>query len=351
MAERDFYEILGVAKDAAPEDVKRAYRRLALKYHPDKNPGDKQAEEKFKEATLAYEVLSDTKRREDYDQRGQRAAAGEWPAGYQSADMDLEDILGRHGDLFETLFGGSYHQARGAGRRGHDVEAELAIDLRTAATGGTVEMSLRGDTTCGACQGKGAPEDAGPCAACGGRGLVTQRAPGAGQFFSISSACEACHGTGIDPKALCPDCDGRGLTAGTRRIAVTIPEGVEDGARLRLRGQGGPGERGGPPGDLYLVVRVRPEPGLRREGDDIHSDLPVPAPTAVLGGKRTVKTLRGEVELRVPPGTSSGATLRLGGQGVRKGDHLVHVRVTVPHDPSPEEKELYEKLASLDGDA
>jgi len=350
MAERDFYEVLGVPRDASPEQIKRAYRKLALKYHPDKNPGDKAAEDKFKEATLAYEVLSDPKRREEYDQPGHGAFAGGAPEDFDPGSMDLDDILGRHADLFGTMFGRAFHERRDARRRGHDAEAELSIDLRTAARGGSVEMTLRGDVACGTCSGRGVRgEGAGTCSACGGRGLVTKQAPGRGQFFSITQPCEACRGTGVDPKALCPDCGGRGVVAGTRRITVTIPEGVEDGARLRLKGQGGPGERGGPSGDLYLVVRVKPEPGLRREGRDIHSDLDVPAPTAVLGGRRTVRTLQGQVDLTIPPGTSSGRTLRLRGQGLKGGDHLVHVRVTVPKDPTPEQRELYGKLVGLDG--
>lgn len=348
MAERDFYEILGVARSASLEEIKKAYRKLALKDHPDKNPGDKQAEERFKEATVAYEVLSDPKRREEYDSRGHRSYAQEHPREVEFDAMSLEDLLGRHADLFGGLFGRAFHAERPARRRGPDVEAEVEISLRTAASGGRVELSLRGDTPCEACKGNGVREGASRCAACGGRGSVTRQAPGQGKFFSITSPCTACAGTGVDPAAICRGCNGRGVVPGTRRIEVNVPEGVADGDRLRLQGQGGPGERGGPPGNLLLVVRIAPDPRFRREGDDLHSDLPVPAPVAVLGGTRRVETLRGTADVRIPPGTSSGAVLRLRGQGIRKGDHLVHVLVSVPSQPTAEQRALYEKLRELD---
>jgi molecular chaperone DnaJ len=347
MAQRDFYEVLGVAKDASLEQIKKAYRKLALKYHPDKNPDDEQAEEKFKEATVAYEVLSDPKRREEYDQRGHRGYAEGHPHDFEFEAMDLEDLMGRHADLFEGLFGRAFHARQPRQRRGHDVEAELQIDFRTAARGGSVEMSLAGGAPCKTCGGRGVRGDAPACKACGGRGTVTRQAPGKGQFFSITTTCEACGGTGMEPGARCPDCGGTGIAPGTRRIRVNVPEGVKDGARLRLKGQGGPGARGGPAGDLFLLIRVRPDEEFRREGDDVHSDVLVPAPVAVLGGKCTVPTLRGSVEMTIPPGTSSGAVLRLRGQGIRKGDHLVHVQVEVPAKPTAEQKALYEKLRDL----
>jgi len=347
MAERDFYDVLGVPKGASLEEIKRAYRKLALKNHPDKNPGDKQAEERFKEATIAYEVLSDPKRREEYDNRGHRSYAKQHAREVEFDAMDLEDLLGRHADLFGGLFGRAFHAEHPVPRRGHDVEAEVLISLRTAASGGRVELSIRGDTPCQTCKGKGVREGAAPCATCGGRGSATRQAPGRGQFFSITSPCTACAGTGVDPAAICRDCNGKGVVPGTRRIEVNVPEGVADGDRLRLRGQGGPGERGGPPGDLLLVVRVAPDPRLRREGDDLHSDLAVPAPVAVLGGTAPVETLRGKAEVRIPPGTSSGAVLRLRGQGIRKGDHFVHVLVSVPQKPTGEQRALYEKLRDL----
>jgi molecular chaperone DnaJ len=347
MAGRDFYEVLGVGKGASTEEIKKAYRKLALKFHPDKNPGDKQAEEKFKEATIAYEVLSDPKRRGEYDNRGHRGYAKEHAREVEFRGMDLEDLLGRHADLFGSLFGRAFHAERPAPRRGHDVEAEVEVDLRTAASGGRVELSLRGETPCPTCHGRGVTKEAPRCPVCGGRGSVTRQAPGKGQFFSITSPCTAFGGTGIDPSAVCGGCHGRGIVLGTRRMEVTVPEGVADGDRLRLKGQGGPGERGGPPGDLLLLVRVARDPRFRREGDDLHSDLVVPAPIAVLGGTRTVETLKGTAEVKIPSGASSGTVLRLRGQGIRKGDHLVRILVSVPSHPTAEQKALYEKLRDL----
>jgi len=347
MAERDFYEVLGVPKGASLEEIKKAYRRLALMNHPDKNPGDRQAEERFKEATVAYEVLSDPKRREEYDNRGHRTYAREHAPEVQFDAMDLEDILGRHADLFGGLFGRAFHAERPVARRGADIEAEVRIDLRTAASGGRVSLSLSGEMPCQVCHGRGVKDGAKRCGKCGGRGSVTRQAPGKGQFFSITSPCTACGGTGIDPAAMCQGCHGRGVVAGTRRIEVTVPEGVADGDRLRLKGQGGPGERGGPAGDLLLVVHVAHDPRFRREGDDLHSDLTVPAPVAALGGTRQVETLRGSAEVRIPPGTSSGTVLRLRGQGIRKGDHLVHILLSVPSHPTAEQRALYEKLRDL----
>jgi len=347
MAERDFYDVLGVPRTASLEEVKKAYRKLALKNHPDKNPGDKQAEERFKEATIAYEVLSDPKRREEYDQRGHHTYARDHAREVEFDAVDLEDLLGRHADLFGGLFGRAFHAERPVARRGADVEAEVRIDLRTAASGGRVQLSLRGETTCQTCHGKGVKDGAARCRTCGGRGSVTRQAPAKGQFFSVTSPCPTCGGAGIDPKAMCEGCHGMGVVEGTRRIEVTVPEGVADGDRLRLKGQGAPGMRGGPPGDLLLLVRVAPDPRFRREGDDLHSDVTVPAPVAVLGGTRTVETLKGSVEVRIPPGTSSGTVLRLRGQGIRGGDHLVHVLLSVPAQPTAEQRALYEQLRDL----
>jgi DnaJ-class molecular chaperone len=277
---RDFYEVLGVGKDASADDIRSAYRRLALKYHPDKNPGNKQAEEKFKELAQAYEVLSDPAQRSAYDDRDRADPSGWRPggSGFQDAGaFSIEEILRRYGDLFGG-FGGFEEEPRprrGGRRRGSDVEGTLPVDFRTAALGGRIEFTM----------------------------------PGKGD-----------------------------------RVTVTIPEGTEDGAVLRLRGVGEPAPRGGQPGDLLLRVHVRPDPEFRREGNDVHADLPVPAPTAVLGGKVTARTLRGEGTVGVPPGTTSGRVLRLKGQGIRGGDHWAHVVVTVPENPTEAEKDLYRRL-------
>lgn len=341
---KDPYEVLGVGRDASTDEIKKAYRKLALQHHPDKNPGNKEAEEKFKEATLAYEVLTDPDKRAQYDRRGEEVFT---EPGFDVEEVSLDDLLGRHADLFGDLFGRQFHKRRPVARRGFDVEAAVEVDFRTAAFGGKIEVSLGGERACPDCAGRGTKGDAPGCPACGGSGRQTRQSGQKGQFFSITSVCPRCHGSGIDPAAACARCHGTGVVAGTRRVAVTIPEGARDGQALRLRGLGGPGTRGGPAGDLLLTLRVKPDPVFRRDGDDVHSNVAVPAPLAALGGTVEVRTLRGRADLEVPPGTSSGAVLRLRGQGIREGDHLATVEVTVPKKPTKEQRELYEKLREL----
>jgi molecular chaperone DnaJ len=345
--DRDLYEILGVSKDAPIDDIKKAYRKLALKYHPDKNPDDKQAEDQFKETAMAYEVLSDKDKRAEYDQRGQREYRSAHADQFDTGGFSMEDILGRHPDFFESMFGRQFHAQRTPQQRGHDIEATVEIDLKTAAFGDKVELGLSGGSACSACDGRGVKAGATACATCHGTGSVTQQTPDRGQFFSVTSACPDCHGAGVEPGAVCTECAGTGVKQGTRKLSVTIPEGTSDGARLRLRGLGAPGVRGGPAGDLLLLIHIRPDSFFRREGSDIHSDIDVPAPLAVIGGKVTTRTLKGNVELTIPPGTSTGAKLRLGGQGIREGSQIVHVRVVVPDKPTEEQLRLYRELAAL----
>ncbi len=294
---KSFYEVLGVGENATQEEIQAAYRKLAVKYHPDKNPGDQQAEEKFKELGRAYAVLSDPGQRAQYDQQlhtgfpPEGMGDGGFP-GYESISTD--EILRRFGFLFGDLFGGdggaegfSPFGRRGGPRvarrgRGQDVEASVRVPFRAAALGDKIEVTLHGST-------------------------------------------------------------------GTRTLSIRVPEGTVEGATLRLRGQGEPGPGGGPPGDLFLRVHVDPDPTFRLSGHDVEADLAVSAPVAVLGGKVEVRTLGGKVgTVTVPPGTSSGTVLRLRGQGIRGGDHLARVVVTVPKDPTPEARALYEKLRDLD---
>ncbi len=344
--DRDLYAILGVKKDSPTEEIKSAYRKLALRYHPDKNPGDKGAEEKFKEVSLAYEILTDPEKRKEYDQPAVGGAhGGGMPFDFDTGGVSVEEILNRHPDLFGSLFGREFHARRPVAKRGHDLEATLEIDFRTAARGGKVQMSIDGSSPCSACGGSGTlGEQTSGCPACGGHGQVTRQAPGRGQFFSITADCPDCGGSGLDPSAVCPRCSGSGVERGRRQITVTVPEGTLDGATLRLRGQGAAGTRGGPAGNLLLHLVVKPDPIFRRKGDDIHADLDVAAPLAVLGGAVEVETLKGCASLRVPPRTVAGAALRLRGQGIRSGDHIVHVRITVPAQPTEEEIDLYRRL-------
>jgi DnaJ-class molecular chaperone len=285
---KNLYEVLGVAEDADADGIRSAYRKLAIKFHPDKNPGDKAAEERFKELTQAYEVLSDAKKRQAYDNRLHGGFGGD--VGDLSdlfgdfGSFSIEDILGRHGDLFGG-FGVPFH-ARHVVRRGHDVQADLRVDFRTAARGGKVDVRMRMPST-----GR-APDE-------------------------------------------------------VKTVAITVPEGIEDGAPMRLKGMGEPSRSGGPPGDLILRIRVADHPVFRREGNTLHVDLPTPAPTAVLGGKSTVRTLDGEATVTIPAGTAAGTRLRLKGLGIRGGDLIARVEIVVPADPTPQERNLYEQLRDL----
>jgi molecular chaperone DnaJ len=300
MIDQDIYELLGVARDASADEIKKAYRKLALEFHPDKNPGDAKAEERFKEITLAYEILSDAGKREEYDQRGRRAYQADHTADFSAEDISIEDILGRHGDLFGSLFGSRFHARRPAAQRGPR------------------------------CEGRGTAGSATACTTCKGSGRVTHQAGERGQFFSVTDICSNCGGSGLAPGSACAECAGSGVVKGDRRLTVTIPQGASDGQVLRLRGLGGPGTRGGPAGDLLLHLQVAADPRFRREGNDLHTDVDVPASTAVLGGKVAVETLKGEASVTIPADTGAAAKLRLKGQGIDGADLYVHVRITVP---------------------
>ncbi len=381
---RDFYDILGVATDASSEQIKKAYRRLAVKYHPDKNPNDATAEEKFKECAEAYSVLSDPEKRREYDafrQAGpaawEAAAAGEaagaagtgragrsgqagagvggaGPAGgtgrwhHEAAEWTVEDILRQFGDLFQGDFGETFHEQRPAARPGYDIESQLEIEFRTAALGGEIQVQIQGDIPCSTCGGSGRRDgQSAACAACQGRGRVTERSRERGQLFSVTRACPQCGGTGLSPAARCESCAGRGVQEGSRHVTIKVPPGTQDGATLRLRGLGGAGRSGGPPGDLLVRVSVRDDPEFAREGNDIISEVGIPVTTAVLGGKVEVRTLKGTARLTIPPGTSSGTRLSLKAQGILGGNHIARIRVEVPRTLTPREKQLYGELEQL----
>jgi molecular chaperone DnaJ len=353
---KNHYEALGVSKSATPEEIKKAYRTLALKHHPDRNPNDRKAEEKFKELAGAYEVLSDPKKRLEYDDAlAGRPPAGAGPGGpfgpgrsapYESEaeSMSIDEILRRFGGIFGGEFGEKIHQSRGTARPGYDAEVELEVDFRTAALGGKVSVSLSGAVSCPRCGGRGATGDNPQCKTCRGSGRATAQSREQGQFFTVTRPCPDCHGTGVDPSKECTECRGQGTVERTRTLNISVPEGTEHGAILRLGGLGGAGTVGGPPGDLLVHLRVRPDPLFRREGNDIHSDALIPMSTAALGGKAPMQTLRGRVSLTIPPCTSSGVQLRLRGQGVRGGDHVVHIMISVPGNLTPRQRELFEEL-------
>ena len=360
--EKDFYATLGVAKDASPQDIKKSYRKLAQQLHPDANPGDKAAEDRFKEVGRAYAVLSDPKKRAEYDEARRLAASGRggFPGfgrggsggGTRVRVEDLGD-LGDLGDLFGGLFGdraAQPGQQRRNPRRGRDVESDLTVGFEEAVKGVTVPLQLRGPSPCSTCHGTGArpgtlPK---PCPNCGGRGTVTSNQG----LFGLSSRCPNCQGAGTIVEDPCPTCKGSGSEVRTRELRVRIPPGVRDGGNIRLRGQGEPGQAGAQPGDLIVRVHVTPHPLFGRDGDNLTLSVPLTFAEAALGTELKVPTLDGPVTLTVPAGTQNGRTFRVRGRGVPAtrrpaGDLLVTVSVAVPTKLSRREKDVLAEFASL----
>ncbi|MGA4540975.1 molecular chaperone DnaJ [Uniformispora flossi] len=353
--EKDFYKVLGVPKDAGAAEIKKAYRKLAREYHPDANKGDVKAEERFKEISEAYDVLADEKRRKEYDEAralfgngGFRAPGG---AGAGNFPFDLGDLFGGGaagqgaggagaggiGDLFGGLFGGGRTGARQQPpRRGQDVESEVTLNFSDAVDGATVPIRLTSSEACRHCNGTGAAAGTMPrtCPTCSGTGQTSRNQGG----FAFSEPCRDCKGRGLIVDDPCIVCHGSGRAKSARTMQVRVPAGVQDGQRIRLKGKGAPGERGGPAGDLYVVVHVRPHPVFGRKGDNLTVTAPVTFPEAVLGAEVTVPTLGGApVTLKLPAGTKNGATLRVRGRGAARkdgtrGDLLVTVEVLVPQD-------------------
>jgi molecular chaperone DnaJ len=368
--EKDFYAELGVSSTASADEIKRAYRKLARELHPDANPGDAQAEARFKSMSEAYGVLSDPEKRKEYDEArslfngGFRPGGGFGGAGAPGG-FDLGDLFGaagRGGDAggLGDLLGGLFANrgsAPGAGtsrpRRGTDVETELRIDFAEAVHGATVPLRIASPASCGSCGGSGARAGTVPrvCPVCGGTGLVT-RSQGA---FALSEPCRDCRGTGRIIEDPCTECGGRGVSNRSRSLTMRIPAGVADGQRIRLAGQGEPGMRGAPAGDLFVLVHVTPHPVFGRSGDDLTVTVPVSFPELVMGTTLTVPTMDGPnsdgtVKLKVPPGTANGRTLRVRGKGIagrhgRTGDLLVTLQVAVPAKLDGEAKEALEAYA------
>lgn len=328
--EKDYYAALGVAKDASPADIKKAYRKLARDLHPDTNPG---GEERFKAVSEAYDVLSDDAKRREYDE--QRALFGSGPRpGAGGTPFDLGDLFGRAGgvgDVLGGLFGGQRGTSRP--RRGADVEAAVTLSFLDALRGVTVPLRLTTTGACETCHGNGSAPGTSPrtCNVCGGQGVVSRNQGG----FAFAEPCTACRGTGRVVDTPCPTCAGSGQTTQERTLTVRVPAGVADGQRVRVAGRGGPGERGGPAGDLLVLVHVSPHPLFGRKGSSVTLTVPVTFPEAALGAEVKVPTPDGaSVTLRLPPGTASGRTFRVRGRGVPKksgaGDLLVTVEVAVP---------------------
>ena len=347
MADSDYYEILGVAREAGDEEIKRAYRKLAQRYHPDRNPGDKAAEDRFKLINEAYEVLGDPKKRAAYDRYGERYAQGGFAGGAAGFADTFQDIFS---DFFGEVFGGASQgpSGRRSARRGADLRYVMELDLEEAAAGATVKVQVPMMVTCERCQGRGAAPDSTPqtCPRCQGRGEVRQQQG----FFSILQTCPQCHGEGQVISKPCPACHGEGRLRGQRVLSVNVPAGVDSGDRMRLVGEGEAGVRGAPSGDLYVQIAVRPHPLFKRQGNDLLCEQPISIVTAALGGEIEVPSLNGHLKLSIPPGTQSGKVFRLHGKGVRSphdgttGDLLCQVHVETPVNLTAEQEDLLRHL-------
>ena len=352
MAKRDYYEVLGVSRSASQDEIKKAYRQAALKYHPDRNAGSKEHEELFKEATEAYQVLSSPENRSRYDQYGHAAfdANGGFQ-GFGDFGAFAEDLFG---DLFGAFFGGA-----GGGRRsqrrqgGRDLRFQLEISLEEAAFGTEKEVTIQRPIACADCSGSGSRKGTGPetCRQCGGSGQL-RISQG---FFTISRPCAACGGRGQTISDPCPKCNGSGRVAKDATVSIKIPAGINDGQSLRLRGEGEPAAGSGPAGDLYVEIGIAPHRMFRRQDTEVLSEIPVSYAQAALGADIEVPTLEGKVALKIPAGTQSGTTFRLRGKGIvdmhtgRRGDQHVRAIIVVPKNLSARQKELLQELAAIEG--
>jgi molecular chaperone DnaJ len=354
-ATKDFYEVLGVPKTASADDIKKAYRKLARANHPDSKPGDNAAEDRFKAISEAYSVLSDADRRKEYDEQRALFASGAFqPQGGRGGSRDFSDLFGGGGggggfsDLFGGVFGGGGRSRTVQPRRGQDVETESTLTFEQALEGITVSLRLSSDAACGACSGTGAKAGTMPrvCPTCQGSGMTTSSQGG----FATTEPCRDCLGRGLVVDEPCPVCHGSGRGVSTRTIQARIPAGVRDGQKIRLRGKGAPGERGGPNGDLYVLVHVQPHPLFGRKADNLTITVPVRFDEAVLGADISVPTVSGHpVTLKIPAGTSNGRTFRVKGRGAPRrdgsmADLLVTVQVEIPKTVSPEARTAVEAL-------
>jgi molecular chaperone DnaJ len=356
---KDLYEILGVAKTASADEIKKAYRKLARQYHPDKNPGDTEAEERFKEVQGAYDVLSDPEKRKQYDQLGSRMFSGAGgPQGgnfqWSGTTGDLGDLSDLFGGLFDNFGGGARTttRTRQRGERGRDVEVVVNVSFEDSLKGATLKIPVELETTCSACRGTGAEPGTSPkiCPECRGRGVVSESQG----LFALSTPCPRCGGNGTVIEQPCRKCKGSGRERRTKRYTVKIPPGVKDGTQIRLKGKGEAGYSGGPPGDVIVVTRVTPSPLFRRKGADLVIEVPVTYAEAALGATVEVPTPDGgRISLKVPAGSQDGKLLKVKGRGAPKlngggkGDLLARLRVVVPTKLSKAEREALENLQKV----
>ena len=348
---RDCYEVLGVNRDASQEEIKKAYRKLALKYHPDRNPGDKPGEERFKEASAAYQILGDPERRAQYDRFGH--AAFDQQGGFGGFDFSsgFEDLFS---DIFGDFFGGGRGRSRGRARRGEDLRYDLELKFEEAAFGCEKKISVPRWKSCDVCEGKGSRSGTAPrtCPSCRGSGQIRFQQG----FFSIAKTCSQCGGEGTIIADPCPACGGGGRVRVTQALNVKIPPGVDNGSRLKLRGEGEAGTSGGPAGDLYVVIAVHEHPVFARQGKDIICEVPVSFTQLALGAEIEVPTLDDKAKLKISPGTQTGSVFRLKGKGIPdiqgfgRGDELVRVHIEVPRKLTARQRELLEEYARNGGE-
>jgi len=356
---RDFYEILGIAKGASPEDIKKAYRKVAMQFHPDRNPGDKAAEEKFKEAAEAYEVLSDADKRAQYDRFGHAGVSGNGRGFSGTGNMD--DIFSQFGDifgddLFGSFFGGGGRRGGGGGRargvRGSNLRVKIKLNYEEIAKGVTKNIKVKKYISCNTCSGSGAKDKSSvqTCSTCGGSGQVRKvTSTFLGQMQTVTT-CPTCNGEGSTITAKCSVCKGEGRVYGEETVTIDIPAGVQEGMQLSVGGRGNAGERGGASGDLIILIEEEQHPELHRDGLNVAYELHISFAEAVFGMNAEVPTIDGKAKIKIPPGTQSGKIFRLKGKGFpgvnsyEKGDQLIHVNVWTPQHVSPEEKAILEKL-------
>ncbi|MFH1139913.1 MAG: molecular chaperone DnaJ [Pseudomonadota bacterium] len=345
---RDYYEVLGVNRNAGPDDLKKAYRKLAMENHPDRKPGDKDAEELFKEGAEAYEVLRDPEKRRVYDQYGHDGLRGTGFSGFGG----FEDVFSSFGDLFEEFFGGSRRRRQPGGpARGRDLRYDMELGFLDAAFGKDMELNIPRDEDCQTCGGTGSVTGVRQtCSTCGGRGQVYQ----ARGFIQLATSCPTCGGAGQVISDPCPDCRGRGRVEKEKKVSVHVPAGVDTGSRLRLRGEGEPGRQGGPPGDLFVVIHLQPHELFQRDGDHVVFAVPISMVDAALGGEIEVPTLSGAKNLKIPKGVNTGEVLRFRGEGFPnlrgygRGDQIMEIRVSTPARLTKKQEALLREFAELE---